>query len=157
MALELWRPRRALARGPWEDLERMEEEMEDMVRTFSRHVPWSRLRERGNGWLPAVDMMERKDEIVVRADLPGLQEKDIEVSVQDGMLTLRGERKEEREEKDEDYYCCERVAGKFFRTLALPAGVDAEHVKATFKNGVLEVHIPRTKEAKAKRIEIKAA
>ena len=157
MALELWRPRRALARGPWEDLERMEEEMEDMVRTFSRHVPWSRLRERGNGWLPAIDMMERKDEIVVRADLPGLQERDIEVRVQDGMLTLRGERKDEREEKDENYYYCERSAGKFFRTLALPAGVDAEHVKATFKNGVLEVHIPRTKEAKAKKIEIKAA
>jgi HSP20 family protein len=157
MALELWRPKRALARGPWEELERIEEEMEDMTRLFSRHFPWARMRERVNGWLPAVDMVERKDEILVRADLPGMHEKDIEVNVQDGMLTLRGERKEEREEKDEDYYYCERSAGKFFRSLALPAGVDAEHVKATFKNGVLEVHVPRAKEAKAKKIEIKAA
>jgi HSP20 family protein len=157
MALELWRPKRTLARGPWQDLERIEEEMEDMARSFSRRFPWGWLRGRGEGWLPAVDMVERKDEIVLRADLPGLQEKDIEVSVQDGMLTLRGERKEEREEKDEDYYYCERSAGKFFRSVPLPGGVDAEHVKATFKNGVLEVHVPRTKEAKAKTIEIKAA
>lgn len=157
MALELWRPKRARMRGPWDELERIENEMEDMTRWFSRHVPWGHLRERVNGWRPSVDMVERKDEIVVRADLPGLEQKDIEVSVQDGTLTIRGERREEREEKDEDYYCCERSSGKFFRSLALPAGVDAEHVKATFKNGVLEVHVPRTKEAKAKKIEIKAA
>jgi HSP20 family protein len=157
MALELWRPKRALARGPWQELERIEEEMEDMARAFSRRFPWGWPRERGEGWLPAVDMAERKDEIVLRADLPGMQEKDIEVNVQDGMLTLRGERKEEREEKDEDYYYCERSSGKFFRSLPLPAGVDAEHVKATFKNGVLEVHVPRMKESKGKKIEIKAA
>jgi HSP20 family protein len=157
MALERWRPKRALARAPWQELERLEHEMEHMFWPFARMFPWSGTRELAPGWMPAVDMVERKDEIVLRADLPGLQEKDIEVSVQDGMLTLRGERKEEREEKDEDYYYCERSLGKFSRSLTLPTGVDAEHVKATFKNGVLEVHLPRTKESKARKIEIKAA
>jgi HSP20 family protein len=157
MALEAWRPKRALAGAPWQELERIEERMEDMFRSFSRGFPWAWPRERGAGWMPPLDMVERKDEILLRVDLPGLQEKDIEVNVQDGMLTLRGERKEEREEKEEDYYYCERSLGKFSRSLPLPAGVDAEHVKATFKNGVLEVHLPRTKEAKAKKIEIKAA
>jgi len=77
--------------------------------------------------------------------------------VQDGNLVIHGERKEETEEKKEDYYYSERTYGVFARTLPLPTGVDADKVKATFKNGVLEVHLPKAKEAKGRRIEIKAA
>jgi HSP20 family protein len=148
MALERWRPR-GMARSPFRDLAR------EMEETFGRFFPaWS--EERGHAWMPAVDMVDEKDEIVVKADLPGLDQKDIEVTVQDGTLTIRGERKEEKEEKKEDYYYAERSYGTFVRSLQLPRGVEADKVKATFKNGVLEVHLPKAKEAKGKAIEIKA-
>jgi HSP20 family protein len=152
MALELWRPK-LLARSPFRELARFERDMEEM---FGRLPAWS-WAEREGGWAPAVDMVDRKDEIVLRADLPGLDEKDIEVTVQDGSLIIRGERREETEEKKEDYYYSERTYGVFARTLPLPTGVEADNVKATFKNGVLEVHLPKAKEAKGKKIEVKAA
>jgi HSP20 family protein len=157
MALELWRPRWGLARrGPWADFARMEREMEDLFQRFFGDAG-TRWRGEARVWAPEVDMVDRQDEIVIRADLPGLEQKDLEVSVQEGVLTIRGERKEEREEKQEDYYCAERRAGSFARTLTLPAGVEAEKVRATFKNGVLEVHLPKTPKAQEKKIEIKAA
>jgi HSP20 family protein len=127
--------------------------MED---AFGR-LPAGRLGDWERGWTPAVDMVDHDDEIVLRADLPGLDEKDIEVRVHDHVLTIQGERKEETEEKKEDYYYSERSYGAFARTLSLPAGVEADKVKATFKKGVLEVHLPKAKEAKVKKIEIKAA
>jgi HSP20 family protein len=152
MALELWRPR-LMTRGPFRELARLEREMEDM---FGRLPAWP-WGERERGWAPAVDMVDHKEEFVLRADLPGLDEKDIEVTVEDGTVTIRGERKEETEEKKEDYYFSERTYGVFARTLPLPAGVEADKVKATFKKGVLEVHMPKAKETKCKKIEIKAA
>lgn len=147
MALELWRPR--TLRGPFRELARMEREMEDL---FGR-VEWPWRAERG--WVPAVDMVDAKDEIVLRADLPGMDEKSIDVTVQDGALTISGERKEEKEEKKEDYYYSERTYGSFSRTVMLPAGVEADKVKATFKKGVLEIHLPKAKEAKGKKIDIR--
>lgn len=152
MALEKWRPR-LMAQTPFRELARLEREMEDM---FGRIPSWP-WGAREQGWAPAVDMIDHDDEIVVRADLPGLDEKDIEVTVHDGMLTVRGERKEEKEEKKEGYYCHERSYGMFARTLALPAAVESDRVRAIFKKGVLEVHLPKAKEAKGKKIEIKAA
>lgn len=149
MAIELWRPR--LMRSPFRDLARMEREMQD---AFGQFFPaWT---EQGRGWAPSVDMVEEKDEIVVKADLPGIDEKDIDITVQDGTLTIRGERKAEKEEKKEGYYYAERSYGAFVRSLPLPTGVEAERVKATFKKGVLEIHLPKAKEAKGKKIEIKA-
>jgi HSP20 family protein len=133
----------------------MEREMEDLFGRFSREWPWARGVAEVRGWAPAVDMLDRKDEVILRADLPGLEQKDIEVTVDQGMLTIRGERKEEKEVKEEDYYYCERWTGSFARSVALPPGVDAEKVRASFKNGVLEVHIPKAKEAKGKKIEVK--
>jgi HSP20 family protein len=152
MALELWRPR-LMARSPFRELARLEREMDDL---FGRLPAWP-WGERERGWAPAVDMVDHKEEFVLRADLPGLDEKDIEVTVEDGTVTIRGERKQETEEKKEDYYCSERSYGVFARTLPLPAGVEADKVRATFKKGVLEVHLPKAKEAKGKKIEIKAA
>lgn len=152
MALERWRPR-FMMRGPFGELSRLEREMEDM---FGRLPQWS-WEGRDGEWAPAVDMVDHKDEIVLRADLPGFEDKNIEVTVQDNMVTLRGERKEEKEEKKEDYYRSERAYGAFMRTLALPVGVEADKVKAMFKNGVLEIHLPKAKEAKGKKIEVKAA
>jgi HSP20 family protein len=139
--------------SPFRDLAQLQREMAEM---FGRVPGWP-WAEREDGWAPAVDMIERDDEIVLRADLPGLDEKDIEVTVQNSTLVIRGERKTEREEKKENYYYSERGYGAFARTLALPATVEAEKVKATFKKGVLEVHLPKAKEAKGTKIEIKAA
>lgn len=101
-------------------------------------------------------MLDRKDEVVLRADLPGIDQKDIEVTVEQGMLTIRGQRKEEKEVKEQDYSCSGRWTGSFARNLALPPGVDAEKIRATFKNGVGEVHLPKTGEGKGKRVEVKA-
>jgi HSP20 family protein len=156
MALELWR-HRGMGR-PFRELARMEREMGDLFGRFFQDWPGAGLAERGRVWAPAVDMIDRPDEVVVRADLPGLEQKDVDVTIQEGILTIRGERKAEREEKkeEEDYYYSERTFGTFIRTMPLPPGVDPEKVKATFKNGILEVHLQKTKESKSKKIEIKA-
>ncbi|MGH7393808.1 MAG: Hsp20/alpha crystallin family protein [Candidatus Rokuibacteriota bacterium] len=152
MALEQWRPR-LMGWGPMREIARLEREMEEMLGRLPQW-PWG---DRERGWAPAVDMIDQKDEIVLRADLPGLDEKDIEVTVHDGTLTVRGERKEEKEEKKEGYYYSERSYGTFTRTLMLPTGVDPDKVKATFSKGVLEIHLPKAKEAKGKKVEVKAA
>jgi HSP20 family protein len=107
---------------------------------------------------PSVDIAETDSEIAITADLPGLEEKDIEVSLDNDVLTIRGSRKEEREEKRKNYHLMERSYGSFQRTLHVPAGVDKDKVKASFKNGVLNVTLPKLPEAKAARrkIEISA-
>jgi HSP20 family protein len=106
---------------------------------------------------PAVDMFNGRDEVLVRVDLAGLRERDIEVSVENGTLTIRGERKEAHEASEENYYCGERWSGSFGRSLVLPPQVDAEKIRATFKNGILEIHLPKIKEAMGRRIQIEAA
>jgi len=111
----------------------------------------------GRGWahgladLPRMNVEETDREIVVTADLPGLEEKDVQVTVDDDVLTVRGERKEEREEKRKDYHLMERSFGSFHRTLPLPAGVDKEKIKAALKKGVLTVTLPKRPEARADR------
>lgn len=156
MALDIWRPRSGLRRGFFPELSRTDRDMEDIFNRFFRGLPSAEAE--GLGWSPAIDVVDRKDELLLRADLPGLTEKDIDVTVKDGALTLRGQRKEEKETKEgEEYYCCERWSGSFSRTLTLPPGINSEKVSASFKNGVLEIHIPKAKEAEGKKIEIKAA
>lgn len=156
MAIERWRPGRGLMRGPFGPLGRMEREIEDLFGRVFRDWPFPRLFGEARGFAPAVDMLDRKDEVILRADLPGLGQKDIDVTVEEGVLTIRGERTGEQEAKDEDYYCCERWAGSFERGFTLPAGVNAEKIKASFKNGVLEVRLPKVEKAKGRRVEIKA-
>ncbi|MCZ2845912.1 MAG: Hsp20/alpha crystallin family protein [Candidatus Bathyarchaeota archaeon] len=122
-------------------------------------IPQSRrLRRRwleGGEWSPLVDVIDKKDKIIAKAELPGVDKKDIKITLSDNTLTIRGERKEERETKKEDYYCCERVQGSYSRTIALPVEVDNTKIKASFKNGVLEVTLPKAEEVKPKEIEIK--
>lgn len=154
MAIQRWRPQRGLMRGPFREMARMEREMEDLFGRFFRNLPLERSLGEERAGAPAIDMIDRKDEVILRADLPGLDQKDIEVMLEEGILTIRGERRQEREVKEEEYYCCERWAGAFARSQPLPPGVDPENIKASFKNGVLEIHLPKTKEAKGKRIEV---
>ncbi len=106
-------------------------------------------------WHPLADVEETDDAFIVRLDLPGLRKKEIHVSLQDNMLTVRGERKHEGSEKRDDYRVRERFYGKFERTFSLPGTVDPNSVQAEFKDGVLTVHIKKHPESKAKEISIK--
>lgn len=130
----------------------MGRKMEKAFGRLFREQPWSRWTGEAGRLAPAVAMLDRKEEVILRADLPALHQQDIVVTVEDGVLTIRGERKQASEE---EYDCCEPVAGIFARNLMLSAGVDADKVSATFKDGVLEVHLPKTTEAQGKMIEIK--
>lgn len=105
-------------------------------------------------WVPAMDLAETDEQLVLRADLPGLERGDIEIEVKDHVLTISGERKAEHERKGEGFHRIERSFGRFSRSLGLPRGVDAKSVTANFENGVLEVRMPKPEERKATRIEI---
>jgi HSP20 family protein len=106
-------------------------------------------------WLPSVDVSETKDKFLIKAELPGLEAKDVNVSVSGDILTIKGEKEKEEEEKDEHYYCCERYCGSFQRSFQLPVNVQANKVEATFDKGVLKISLPKTEEAKKKEIEVK--
>jgi HSP20 family protein len=146
-------------RRPLSELARWEREMERMFDDFlgRKMRPWWPER-----WLPAgmeisapaVDLFEEKDDIVVKAELPGMGKENIQVNLTDHNLTIRGEKKKEEEVKEENYYRSERSYGSFVRSIELPADVQADKVKASFKNGVLEVRMPKTEQAKAKEIKV---
>jgi HSP20 family protein len=146
---------------PFTDLTRWERDMERMFDDFwgRRMRPWWPERWSLPAVLeitpPAVDLFEEKDDIVVKAELPGMDKDNIEVNLTDHTLTIKGERKKEEEIKEENYYRSERSYGSFVRTLELPRDVHADKVKASFKNGILEVRLPKTEEAKAKEIKVK--
>ena len=105
-------------------------------------------------WMPPMDLVESDDHFVLRADLPGMSEDDVNIELEDSTLTISGERKAEHRSDGEGYYRVERSTGAFSRSLTLPKGVDAEAVSASFDRGVLEVRIPKPEERKPRRIEI---
>ena len=108
-------------------------------------------------WAPPVDIFEREDQLVIRAEVPGVQKEDMDVRIENGVLILHGERKQDLDIKDENAHRLERVYGAFTRSFALPTTVDATKVAATYKDGVLEVTVPKVETAKPKMIEIKVA
>ena len=107
--------------------------------------------------MPAVDMRENEKEVVLHAEIPGMDAKDIDISLNGRVLVMQGEREQEHEEKDKNYHCIERKYGSFSRSLELPADVDGDKVKATYKDGVLTLKLPKTKEQSVKKIEVKPA
>jgi HSP20 family protein len=109
---------------------------------------------RARRWVPAMDLVETDEHLVLRADLPGLGKDDVNIEIKDGALTVSGERRAEHEEKSEGFYRIERAFGGFSRSLTLPDGVDADKVDASFDNGVLQVRIPKPAERKPHRVEI---
>ncbi len=119
-------------------------------------LPMSRLNdEAGIGrWEPAVDIYDDKDKIVIKAELPGMDKKDIKVDLKDHVLTLKGERSYENEVKEDNYYHKERVFGKFQRAFRLSVNLDPEKINADFKDGVLKVEIPKPEEEKPKKITV---
>lgn len=105
-------------------------------------------------WSPSVDVSETKDDIVLTAEVPGLKKEDIKLSVQDNVLTISGEKKIEKEEKDANYHRLERSFGSFCRSFTLPTPVQPDKIKASYKEGVLKVTLPKTEEVKPKEIPI---
>lgn len=128
---------------------------------FSRSLDLEPFAGRELNWakMPAVDVVEKDGEYQITAELPGIDEKNVEVKLANGVLTVQGEKKEEKEEKKADYHLMERHYGSFQRSFRLPDGVDAENVSAAFKNGVLSITLPKSAAAKAqeKKIPIKTA
>jgi HSP20 family protein len=154
--LERWRPQRGLrVWDPFRELEEMERRVEDVFRRPLLPMTWRRLPVE-MGWAPAIEMFEKEDRFVVKAELPGMKKEEIDISVVGDTLTIKGERKAETEVKEEDYYCCERSYGSFFRSIAIPSNVDADKIKATYDDGVLEVTLPKAVKGKPKKIAFSA-
>ena len=119
----------------------------DIEPFWRRELSWS--------GVPAVNIAEKDNALEITAELPGMEEKDIDVQFSDGMLVIKGEKKEEKEEKKKDYYLSERHFGSFHRSFRVPDGVDADKIDAQFKNGVLTVSLPKSAEAKKRERKIK--
>ena len=146
---------------PFMDLDRWERDAQRMMDQFFGRPFMPRWPER---WLraepreisaPSVDVFVEKNDIVIKAELPGMEKDDIQVNLSNHTLTLQGEKKREEKIKEEDYFCSERAYGSFSRTLELPGGVQGGKVAASFRNGVLEIRLPFAERAKAKRIKVK--
>jgi HSP20 family protein len=145
MALIRWEPVR--------ELNTIQSEMNRLFNTFFESPTT------GNGgsfrrWIPAMDLVETENDFVLKADLPGLSEDEVNIEVEDNVLTISGERKSEREERKDGFYRVERSFGSFRRSLTLPEGVDADAVSASFERGVLEVHVPKPEEHKPRKVAI---
>lgn len=157
MVIERWRPGRGLT--PWQPFRELEEMEQHFADIFGRPVlpaVWRRLPTVEMGWAPAIEVFEKEDKFVVKAELPGMKEEDIDISVVGDRLTIKGERKTESEVKEEDYYCCERSYGSFSRSITVPSNVDAKKIEASYEDGVLEVNLPKAPEVKPKKIAVSA-
>lgn len=136
----------------------LRQEMNRIFDDFSRGFWLEPFRSKFDTFSPRVDVSETDREVKITAELPGMDDKDIDVSISKDMLTIKGEKKEEKEDKGKDYYRSERSYGSFSRTIPLPSEIDTDKVKAEFKKGVLTVTVPKTAEAikETKKIPIKA-
>jgi len=154
MALERWRPFWTLMeRG--EGFRDIQSEMNRPFDSFFGRGPASATGAGGRGWIPAVDMYETKDHLVLNVELPGLHEKDIALSITGDRLTVRGERRHFNEHlSDDTFYHVERAYGKFERVVQLPMPVQTAQVTATYRDGVLEVKLPKAEEVRAKEIKV---
>ena len=158
MALvERWRPY-GTAVERWEPFRNLNDIQGEMNRLFDSFFGRPASVAAGERmWAPLSDMYETKDDLFVTFELPGVREKDVNVSITGDMLTLKGERRFERDVKDEGYYQLERVYGKFERSMPLPVAVQADKVKAAYRDGVLEIRLPKVEEVKPKEIKIDVA
>lgn len=145
---------------PWNPFKEMEDLQSRLAKVFGLAPP------RTNGaeelmtvaeWTPSVDITEDDKEWLVKADLPEMKKEEVKVTVENGVLTISGERKLEKEEKNKKYHRIERSYGAFVRSFSVPDGTDSEKVNAEFKDGVLKVHLPKSEKAKPKALEIKVA
>ena len=135
---------------PFRDLVSLRTDFDRLFNTFFESMPEDSER----FWAPAIDIEENNGNLMVKAELPGMKREDIKVSVRDNVLHLTGERKMEKETKDKTLHRIERCFGKFSRTIELPSSVDADKVKASYKDGVLSITLPKPEEFKPKHIDV---
>lgn len=137
---------------PFEGLPSLRREMDNLWDRFFGGdwglTPWQ------GKWAPSLDVSETKDNLVVKTELPGIDPKDVDISITDNTLTVKGEKKQEKEEKEENYHLIESGYGSFFRSLPLPMEVERDKVKANYKNGVLKITMPKSEKAKAKEVKV---
>ena len=156
------KPESVVPRRPLETMSRLEQDMERLFHEFWRR-PLLSLWGPEHSWpgrilslqMPAMDVYEEKDEVVVKAEVPGLSKEDLEVTLTESTLTLKGEKKKEEEIKEEHFYRSERSSGSFARSIELPSEVKTDQAKASFKNGILEIRLPKTEEARKKVTTVK--
>ncbi len=151
MARELtaWKPFKNLIPTEFEHMRR---EMDRLWDSFTK--TGAKRRDGGEQWTPSLDVAETKSDVIVKAEIPGMDPKDIEISLSQGVLTIKGEKKQESEEKEEDYRLVERSYGSFTRSIQLPTEIQEDKINASYKNGVLKVILPKSEEAKKKEIKI---
>lgn len=137
--------------NPWADFKSLQEEINDLF-NMDRLPSAKGLFDRTSS--PALDVIEKEHEYTVTCELPGLEQKDLDLSLTSNVLTIKGEKKNEREEKKGKYYRKETWSGSFQRTLSLPVGIDAEKISAQLKDGVLKITLPKTEEVKPKQITV---
>jgi HSP20 family protein len=145
MAIVRWRPFR--------DMVSIQDEMNRLFDDFFGR-PLVKSEWTDGVWNPTVDVSEDKDSVIIKAEMPGMRKEDVKISVQDNVLTLKGEKKQEKEEKDKNYHRIERNYGSFCRSFQLPTSVKTDKIKANYKDGVLSVTLPKTEEVKPKEIPI---
>ena len=143
----------------WEPVRELTSLQNEMNRLFGSFFDTPTTGGNGNGgtlrrWIPAMDLVETAEHFVLRADLPGLSEEDVNVELEDNVLTVSGERKAETEKSEGGYYRVERAFGHFSRSLTLPEGIDPDAIAAEFDRGVLEVRVPKPEERKPRRVQI---
>ena len=151
MALIRWTPRQDL----WDPLANLSDIQQEMNRLLNTSLGRTGTRDLDGLFAPAIDVVEEKDRYIIKAELPGLSRDDVNVTLENNYLTIRGEKKHETEEKSANYYHKERAYGSFSRTIELPTTVDAQKINAHFKDGVLQVTLPKSEAAKPKQIEVK--
>jgi HSP20 family protein len=134
----------------WRPFDLLEDWQHEMNRLFNRSL----LKNKLDAFEPEVDVMDEKDHYLVKVDLPGIKKEEMNIKIEGRMLTLKGERKEEKETKEKNYYASERFYGAFTRMIAMPTDVRADQVKATYKDGVLEISLPKAEGAKAKEVTV---
>ena len=139
--------------SPVRDILNIQDEMSRLFNAFFTRTS-DRTEGRTLSWSPLVDISETDDKIKVTAEVPGMKKDDIKISIQDNVLTLKGEKKQEKEEKDKNSHRVERAYGAFERSFSLPASVQTDKVKASYKEGVLTISLPKPEEAKPKEIDI---
>jgi HSP20 family protein len=153
MSLIRWNPTRELAAWP-SDLFGIQREMNRMFDNFFGRGSQEEDSSLG-AWAPAVDIAERDDEYLVKVELPGVNKDDVKIMLESNILTIRGEKKQEKETKKENYHRIERSYGSFQRSFTLPTTVKSDKIDASYKDGILVVSLPKAEEAKPKQIEVK--
>ena len=139
----------------WPGFGRLTDLRDEIDRLFETPLAeWTRTSQLFSGWTPAIDLYEDKDNLYVRAELPGMKKEQIEVSLHEGTLSISGERKGESKQEGAEVYRAERFFGRFQRTVTLPAPVSPEKVTAQYKDGLLTITLPKTEEAKPKHIDV---